>query len=105
MKHLKKFNESETWSSGISLDDVIEFIHPSNPMDSQEYYYYIWADDEVYYEFAKLKVRDYMDVINRTVFKEESNTAKKFGYDFIMTNQEEILDKCEEYLISDGVRK
>jgi hypothetical protein len=104
MKHLKRFNESETWSSGISLDDVVEFIQPSDPMGSDEYYYYIWGDDEAYYD-KNLKVSDYMDVIKGTVFKEESNTAKKFGYDFIMTNQEEILDKCKEDLISAGIKE
>ena len=46
-----------------------------------------------------------MKVIEETVFKPESNTSKKFGWDFLDANKVEILKSCEEDLISDGINK
>ena len=102
MKHIRVF---ESFDSAEKIKKIVDFIQPSNPMDSDEYYYYIWADDEAYYEFDKLKVSDFMKVIEETVFKPESNTSKKFGWDFLDANKVEILKSCEEDLISDGINK
>ena len=101
MKHIKDFKLFEGVNSKI--EEIIDFIQPSNPMDSDEYYYYIWGDDEAYYNHDKLKTSDYIKVIDETVFKEDSNTSKKFGYKFIMDNKEEILNRCKNDL--DGIKK
>ena len=79
------------------INDVINFIRPSDPMMSDEYGYYVWGDDEAYYD-DKLTDDDYINCIETTVFKEDSNTAKKFGWDFIQKNKEEILSLCRKEL-------
>jgi len=97
MKYLKLFENFED----KSIDDVIEFIQPSNPMDSEEYTYYCFGDDEAYYGGVTLD--DYMSAIEGSVFREDSNTSKKFGWDFLQTNKQEILDRCKEDLLSSGI--
>lgn len=96
MKYLKLFENFKS-----TIDDVIEFIQPSNPMDSEEYTYYCFGDDEAYYGGVRLS--DYMNAIEGSVFREDSNTSKKFGWDFIKSNKEEILDRCEQDLKSSGI--
>jgi len=119
MKHLKKFNEIKmfgdsdsdddgpmvpsSWKEGLddepesNIEDIVDFINPADPMMSDEYYYYCWGDDEAYYA-KDLKPSDYLEIIEATVFKEDSNTAKKFGYDYIMVNKDEILGRCKTIL-------
>lgn len=92
-----KYSNSRV-SSNI-INDIIDFIRPSDPMMSNEYRYYCWGDDEAYYN-NKLTDKDYLDCIEVTVFKEDSNTAKKFGWDFIQKNKEEILSLCRKELES-----
>lgn len=44
-----------------------------------------------------------MSAIEGSAFREDSNTSKKFGWDFIQSNKQEILDKCREDLLSSGI--
>jgi len=97
MKYLKLF---ENFGSS-NIQDVIDFIQPSNPMESEEYGYYLFGDDEAYYGGVSLD--DYMSAIEGSVFYEDSNTSKRFGWDFIQSNKQEILDKCKEDLLSSGI--
>ena len=101
MKNIKSYKIFESVRSKI--EEIIKFINPSNPIMSDEYYYYIWGDDEVYNNANKFKTSDYISVIKDTVFKSDSNTSKKFGYDFMMANKEEILQKCKEEI--EGIEK
>lgn len=97
MKHLILFENFED----KSIDDVIEFIQPSNPMDSEEYTYYCFGDDEAYY--GGVTLNDYMSAIEGSVFREDSNTSKKFGWDFLQSNKQEILDRCEDDLLTSDI--
>jgi hypothetical protein len=83
------------------IQDVVDFIKPSNPMDSEEYYYYCFGDDEVYYRDCSLK--EYMDAIESSVFVENSDASDKFGWNFIKSNKQEILDACREDLLSSDI--
>ena len=40
MKHIRVF---EYFDSAEKIKKIVDFIQPSNPMDSDEYYYYIWV--------------------------------------------------------------
>lgn len=103
MKHLILFENFED----KSIDDVIDFIQPSNPMDSEEYTYYCFGDDEAYYGPSRshcgVTLDDYMSAIEGSVFREDSNTSKKFGWDFLQTNKQEILDRCIDDLLSSDI--
>lgn len=94
MKYLKLF---ENFNQDL-IGDVIEFIQPSNPMDSEEYHYYCFGDDEAYY--GECTIDDYMSAIESTVFNKDSQASKKFGWDFLQSNKQEILNRCKEDLIS-----
>ena len=97
MKYLKLFENFDS----SKIQDVIDFIQPANPMESEEYVYYLFGDDEAYYGGVSLD--DYMSAIEGSVFREDSNTSKRFGWDFIQSNKQEILDKCKEDLLSSGI--
>jgi hypothetical protein len=96
MKYLKLFENFDN-----NIDSVIEFIQPSNPMDSEEYTYYVFGDDEAYY--GGISLEEYMDAIEGSVFRPDSNTSKKFGLDFIQQHKEEILKRCKEDLELSGI--
>jgi len=98
MKHLKLFDNFEN----TSIDDIIDFIQPSNPMESEEYMYYCFGDDEAYYGGVSLD--DHISAIEGSVFQEDSNTSKKFGWSFIKSRKQEILDKCREELSNCGIK-
>lgn len=102
MKNLKSFKLFEGLNAKI--DEIIKVINPSDPMSSDEYYYYIWGDDEAYYD-DNLKTSDYIKAIEDTVFKDTSNAAKKFGYKFIMDNKDEIISRCKDDLDGNKVDK
>ncbi len=100
MKHIKLFeNFEDTWVP--TIESIIEFIQPSNPMDSEEYNYYCFGDDEAYY--GGVPMDDYMSAIEGSVFREDSMTSKKFGWEFIQNNKSKILDKCRKELEESGI--
>ena len=99
MKHLKQF---KIFENSTKIDEVTDFIQPSNPMESEEYRYYCFGDDEAYY--GGISLDEFLSAIEGSVFREESDTSKKFGWDFINSNKQEILDKCKEDLLASGIK-
>lgn len=96
MKFLKTFNEN----SKSIVEEIVDFINPCDPMMSDEYSYYCWGDDEAYYD-ENLGVQDYLDCIKSCVFRQDSHTSKKFGWNVLQDNKDEVIKLCKEYLEAD----